>query len=100
LVLTFGLTFTFLLPPITFAPTDCPSHHSLILIQRFKNKNLKIEIPHIINPFSSMVIYKKRDKRETERERRKKEERRETEERKTEIQSSQFQTVITFYRKL
>jgi hypothetical protein len=27
-----GLTFTFLLQPITFAPTYCPSHRSLIPI--------------------------------------------------------------------
>jgi hypothetical protein len=45
--LTFALSFVFLLPLITFAPTDCPSHRSLILIQRSKNKNLKTEIKNI-----------------------------------------------------
>jgi hypothetical protein len=83
--LTFSLTFTFLLSPITFAPTDCSSHRSLISIQRSKNENLKTAIPWITNPFSSVFIYKKRDERETKRERKKKEERRETEEIKTEI---------------
>jgi hypothetical protein len=69
----FTLTFTFLLPPITFAPTDCPSHRSLIPIQCCKNKNLKTEISRIINPFLSIFIYEKRDDRETE-ERKKREE--------------------------
>jgi hypothetical protein len=86
--LIFTLTFIFLLPPITFAPTDCPSHRSLIPIQRSKNKNLKIKISGITNPFSSVFIYKKRD------------ERKEIEEIKIEIQSSQLQTTIIFHRKL
>jgi hypothetical protein len=64
--LTFALIFIFLLPPITFALTDCSSHRLLIPIQRFKNKNLKTEIPRITNPFSSVFIYKKRDEREKE----------------------------------
>jgi hypothetical protein len=66
-----SLTFVFLLQLIIFAPTDCPSHRSLIPIQSSKNKNLKTETPRITNIFSSVFIYKKRD----ERERRKKEER-------------------------
>jgi hypothetical protein len=64
----FGLTFTFLLQPITFAPTDCPTHRSLIPIQRSKNKNLKTEISQIINRFSFIFIYKKRDEKEREKE--------------------------------
>jgi hypothetical protein len=67
-----------LLPLITFAPTDCPSHHSLIPIQRSKNENLKTKIPWRERE------RRKRDERETERERRKKEERRETKEIKIE----------------
>jgi hypothetical protein len=63
-----GLTFIFLLPPITFAPTDCLSHSSLIPIQRSKNENSKNDVLWIINHFSSIFIYKKRDERETERE--------------------------------
>jgi hypothetical protein len=82
--LIFALTFTFLLPPIIFSPTDCLSHRSLIPIQRSKNKNLKTKISRITNPFSSIFIYKKRDERE-KKERRKKEEGRETEEIKIEI---------------
>jgi hypothetical protein len=96
-----GQTFTFLLQPITFAPTNCPSYRSLILIQRFKNKNLKTKIPQIINHFLSVFIYKKRDERERQRE---KEERKKREERpkkiKIEIRPSQLQTAITFDRKL
>jgi hypothetical protein len=69
-----NLTSIFLLLSITFALMDCPSHRSLISIQRFKNKNLKTEIPRITNPFSSVFIYKKRDEREKE-ERKKREER-------------------------
>jgi hypothetical protein len=95
--LIFALTFIFLLQPITFALTDCPSHRSLILIQHFKNKNLKTKISRIINSFSFIFIYKKRDERD--RERKKKEERREIEEIKIEIRPSQLQTVIIFYRK-
>jgi hypothetical protein len=94
--LIFTLTFIFLLPSLTFAPTDCPSHRSLIPIQRSKNKNLKTKISRITNLFSSVFIYKKRD----ERERREKEERKETQEIKTEIQPSQLQMDITFDRKL
>jgi hypothetical protein len=90
--LTFTLTFIFLFPPITFALTDCPSHRSLISIQRFKNKNLKTIIPRITNTFSSIFIYKKRDERERREKRVKKN--------KYEIQPSQFQTAITFDRKL
>jgi hypothetical protein len=45
LSMIFTLTFIFLQPPIAFAHMDCPSHCSLIPIQRFKNENLKIEIP-------------------------------------------------------
>jgi hypothetical protein len=52
---------------------DCSSHRSLIPIQRSKNENLKTEIPRIINPFSFVFIYKKRDERET-KERKKREE--------------------------
>jgi hypothetical protein len=68
----------FLLPPITFAPTDCPSHRSLISIQCSKNENLKTKISQITNPFSSVFIYKKRDEREerNKRERREKRDRR------------------------
>jgi hypothetical protein len=73
-----GLTFAFWLQLIKFASTDCLSHRSLNPIQRSKNENFKNEIPWIIDPFSSVFIYKKRDERETERERRKKEDRRET----------------------
>jgi hypothetical protein len=51
--LTFALTFVF------FAPTDCPSHRSLFPIQRYKNENLKTEIPQITNPFSFVFIYKR-----------------------------------------
>jgi hypothetical protein len=86
------LAFAFLLPPITFAPTDCPSHRSLIPIQRFKNENLKIKISRITNPFSSFFIYKKRD----ERDGREKEERREPVEIKIKIRPSQLQMTITF----
>jgi hypothetical protein len=68
-----GLTFIFLLQSITFAPTDCPSHRSLILIQRSKNKNLKTEIPRITTTFH-LFSYIKREMRE----RRKKEESTET----------------------
>jgi hypothetical protein len=63
---------------LTFASTDCPSHHSLIPIQRSKNKNLKTKISQITNPFSYVFIYKKRDKeegRERDRERKKRGER-------------------------
>jgi hypothetical protein len=78
--LTFALAFIFLLPPITFALTDCPSHRSLISIQRSKNVNLKTEILRITNLFSSIFIYKKkRDERDTER---KKKERREKRDRR------------------
>jgi hypothetical protein len=63
--LTFALTFDFLLPPITFTPKDCPSHYSLISIQRSKNKNLKTEISHITNHFH-MFLYIKREMREKE----------------------------------
>jgi hypothetical protein len=68
--LTFALTFIFLLPPTTFASTDCSSYRSLISIQCFKNKNLKTEILRITNPFSS-VSYIKREMSE-KRERREK----------------------------
>jgi hypothetical protein len=81
--LIFALTFIFLLPPITFAPTDCSSHRSLISIQRSKNKKFKTKISQITNPFLSVFIYKKRDEREKEE--RKKDERREIEEIKAEI---------------
>jgi hypothetical protein len=75
--LIFALTFDFLLQSITFSPADCPSHRSLIPIQRSKNKNLKIEISQIINHFSSIFIYKKRDEKEQrEKEGRKKREKR------------------------
>jgi hypothetical protein len=77
----------YLISPITFAPTDCPSHRSFIPIQRSKNQNLKTEIPRITNPFLSIFIYKKRDERETE-------------EIKTEIQPSQLLNALTFNRKL
>jgi hypothetical protein len=48
---------------MTFAPTDYPYHRSLIPIQHFRNKNLKIEISRITNHFSS-VLYIKREMRE------------------------------------
>jgi hypothetical protein len=64
LSLIFALTFTFLLPPITFATIDCSSHRSLISIQHYKKRDER-------------ETEKKRDERETEREKRKKEERRE-----------------------
>jgi hypothetical protein len=70
--LTFALTFIFLLQLITFAPMDCPSHRSLISIQRSKNKNLKTKIPRINNHFY-LFSYIKREMRETKE----KEERRE-----------------------
>jgi hypothetical protein len=70
----FALTFIFLFPPIIFAPTDCPTHRSLILIQYSKNKNLKIKIPPITNSFSSVFIYKKRDEREERKKREKRKE--------------------------
>jgi hypothetical protein len=91
----------YLILPITFAPTDCSSHRSFILIQRFKNSKLK-KTPRITNPFSSIFIYKKRDERETEKRKEEgnKKQRRETKEIKIEIRSSQFQTAITFNRKL
>jgi hypothetical protein len=57
--------------PITFAPTDWPSHCSFIPIQRSKNQNSKTEISRIINPFSFIFIYKKRDERETEKRKKK-----------------------------
>jgi hypothetical protein len=76
-----GLIFVFLLQAITFAPTDCPSHHSLISIQRFKNKNLKTKISQITNLFSSIFFYIKREMRERQRE---KEERKKREERQKE----------------
>jgi hypothetical protein len=72
----FALTFIFLLQPITFALSDCPSHRSLIPIQRSKNEKLKTEIPRITNIFSSVFIYKKRDERDREKEERKKREER------------------------
>jgi hypothetical protein len=96
--LTFALTFTFLLSPITFAPTDCPSYRSLILIKYSKNKYLKTKFHGLPTPFH-LFSYIKREMREKE-ERRKKKERRETEEIKTEIRPSQLQTTITFDRKL
>jgi hypothetical protein len=83
-----GLTFIFLLRPIIFAPTDCPSHRSLIPTQCSKNK--KFKTLWITNPFLSVFIYKKKDERETERERRKKEERRGTKEIKIETRPSQI----------
>jgi hypothetical protein len=92
------MTFAFLLSSIIFASTDCTSHCSFIPIQRSKNQNLKTKISRIIHIFSSVFIYKKRDERVTERERRKK--KRETIEIKTEIRPSQLQAVITFDRKL
>jgi hypothetical protein len=58
-----SLTFAFLLQPITFALTDCPSHHSLIPIQHSKNENLKTEISRITNPFH-LFSYIKREMRE------------------------------------
>jgi hypothetical protein len=60
----FDLTFALLLPPITFALTGCPSHCSLIPIQRSKNKNLKTKIPLITNPFHLFLYVKKRDEGE------------------------------------
>jgi hypothetical protein len=66
-VIFLGLTFAFLLPLIIFAPTDCPSHCSLIPIQRSKNKNLKTKIPQITNHFSSIFIYKKRKEKRDRR---------------------------------
>jgi hypothetical protein len=92
--IAFALTFIFLLPSITFALMDCPSHRSLIPIQCSKNKNLKTKIRRITNPFSSAFIYKKTDERETGRERR------ETKKIKIKIRPSQFQMAITFDRKL
>jgi hypothetical protein len=86
-----GLTFICLLPPITFATTDCSSHRSLIPIQHSKNENLKTKISWITNSFSSVFIYKKRYE---------KEERKEIEKIKIEIRSYQLQTTITFDRKL
>jgi hypothetical protein len=58
---------------MTFAPTNYEifsSHCSFISIQQSKNQNLKTEIPQITNPFSTILIYKRRDEeRERERER-------------------------------
>jgi hypothetical protein len=65
--MTFALTLTFFLQPLTFAHTDCPSHRLLIPIQRSKNENLKIEISRITKLFSSVFIYKKIDERDRER---------------------------------
>jgi hypothetical protein len=65
--LTFTLTFIFLLPPITFAPIDYPSHRSLIPIQRSKNENLKTEIPHITNPREKRERREKKDRRNKNR---------------------------------
>jgi hypothetical protein len=73
----FGLTFAFLIQPITFAPTDCPSHRSLIPIQHFKNENFKLKfygLPTLFHLFS----YIKREMKERQRE---KEERKKREER-------------------
>jgi hypothetical protein len=68
----------YLISPITFALTDCPSHRSFIPIQRSKNKNSKTEAARITNPFSYVFIYKKRDERDIEaKEERNKKQRRE-----------------------
>jgi hypothetical protein len=59
--------------PITFAPTDCPSHLSFIPIQRSKNENSKTEISRITKLFLSIFIYKKRGEREAKKREEKKE---------------------------
>jgi hypothetical protein len=56
--------------PITFALTDYPFHRSFIPIQRSKDQNSKTKIRRIINPFSSIFMYKKRDERQREKEER------------------------------
>jgi hypothetical protein len=62
----------YLISSITFALTESSSHHSFIPIQWSKNQNSKTEIPRITNPFSSVLIYKKREEREKEKRKKKK----------------------------
>jgi hypothetical protein len=58
----------YLISPIKFAHTDCPSHCSFIPIQRSKNQNLKIKIAWITNSLLYIFIYKKKDERQREKE--------------------------------
>jgi hypothetical protein len=71
----FGSDICFCASTITFALTDGPSHRSFITIQQSKNQNSKIEISRIINPFSSIFIYKKRGERDRERKKKEREKR-------------------------
>jgi hypothetical protein len=54
------------MPPIPFAPMDCPSHRLFIPIQQSKIKIQKIKFHRLPTPYHMFSI-KKRDERQREK---------------------------------